>query len=308
MWTLTQAHSRLKFRRVPQNLNDDFNSVYGCGVRMAVGNSWIYLRLSLFEDAVDLTRKSWMEFLTPMVRKSCWKTSGREQLLSDLLASETISEPQMPVNYEPLTPVYTCFGLPYVKLTVKDILTALHIDPAVMRVLKVHYEDRYFMTPKCWIFFYWIMKEFHFDDDAGIEIVTMPLADKPGHPILDRHGFGLDQFRLRQTSSKVAGYAIANDDIDLFKDYVANKLGIATARVSCQMEHNPQNVQHGRELQIIYVDENGVLKKVTILLDSGMDMLNFNFNGYTPMFSENAKLLAYYNQRYYIARGSSVNV
>ena len=70
------------------------------------------------------------------------------------------------------------------------------------------------------------------------------------------------------------------------------------------IENDPRNVLHGRELQITFVDANGVLKMITILFDSGMDMLNFNFNGYVSMFSETTKSLAFYNQRYYIARGA----
>lgn len=305
IWGLMQAHGRLKFRRVSPNLHDAFNSLYDSGVRLAVEDHWIFMRLSLLDNAVDLARKSWLDVLTPTVRKSCWTTVGQEEILAQLLNIETVVEPQMPINQELISPVYTSAGMPYVQLTARDILSQLHIKPEEIQVKSVRYEDRYFMTPKCWIFFYWLMKEFHFDVGASIEIVTMPLADKPGHPVLDLHGFNLDLFRLRSTSARVAGYAIANEDVDKFRNYVANKLCVDPSKFSCQMEGNPQNVQHGRELQIIYVDKNGEEERVTILLDSGMDMLNFNFNGYASMFSEDTKQLAYYNQRYYIARGGN---
>ncbi|MBQ6338483.1 MAG: DEAD/DEAH box helicase [Kiritimatiellae bacterium] len=304
MWALMRAHGRLKFRKVQGDLRDDFNSIYGCGVRLAVGEHWIYLRLSLLDDPVDLSHKSWMDVLTPAVRRTCWTTIGREVLLARLLEGETITEPLLPINHEEIEPVYTRTGLPYLQLTVQDILRQLDIDPAVINVRKVHYEDRYFMTPKSWIFFYWLMEEFRFDNDANIEIVTMSLADKPGHPVLDLHGFDLNRFRLRQTSSKVAGYAIDNDDVETFRVFVADKLGMVSENFNLSIENDPRNVLHGRELQITFVDANGVLKMITILFDSGMDMLNFNFNGYVSMFSETTKSLAFYNQRYYIARGA----
>lgn len=307
MWTLMQAHGRLKFRRVTQALLNDFKSVYDCGVRLAVGEHWTYLRTQMFDNAVDLTHKSWMDFLTPSVRRACWTTSGREQLLVALLAQGTIIEPEIPVNHEPLTPIYTRTSIPYLQLTVKDILNKLHIDPATMKVQKIHYEDRFFMQPKSWIFFYWLMKEFHFASDAKIEIVALDLTQKPNHPIFNRFGWGLEQFRLRQTASKAVGYAIDSNDVELFRCFVANKLGLASGQFCCQIESNPGNVTHGRELQITYEDTNGSLKIVNIFFDSGMDMLDFNFNGYTPMFSEAAKQLAHYNQRYYIARGPVVD-
>lgn len=307
MWALSQAHRRLKFRPVSAALKEDFRTIYGSGAHFAVDGHWYFLRMPLVgeEREASLSRKSWMEFLSPTIRKSCWTTEGREDALAQFAGLDPLGEPVMSAANIDVKPVYTQSGLAYSDLPAAKILKNLGIDTGKVRVRSVHYEDRYFMTPRSWIFFSWILREFRFEPDASVHVVTMPLAEKNGHPVLNLFGHALDRFYLRPTNEKVLGYAITREDADEFRSYVADKLVIRPSNFVCSFEERSVNVAHGREMRIELVDETGKVDTISILFDSGMDMLRFNFTTSCRMFSDELKSLATYDQRYYIVRGGA---
>ena len=307
MWALSQADRRLKFRPVSPDLREEFYSLHDNGAHFAIDGHWYFLRTQLAngERQTSFSRKSWLEFLTPTIRKSCWTAEGRGDVLARFMGLSLLNEPPMPVNQCDIRTIYTKNGLAYSNLNAAKILEKLGIDTSKIRVKCVHYEDRYFMTPKSWIYFSWLLREFRFEGDARIDIVTMPLDEKPGHPVLNLFGYPLDRFLVRPTNARILGYAITREDAEGFKEYVARKIGINSERFVCSYAENPADVSHGREMQIELVGEDGGIDRVSIFFDSGMDMLRFNLLTSYPLFSDALKSLAVYDQRYYIVRGAA---
>ena len=261
IWNFKELFKNVKFYEVDFEANE-WKDIYDVsGIRFCLCGSW-YLTDTMQNDSClaekDISEQTWY----------CCK--------------EEITIPPAAEIKQPTPPKYTAektiiipHNKPYYDFPVKEILKKLELQFNNCTIKKIVYNDRYFLTTKCWKFLYLLLKQMPLTSETDIQITARTSTNLDNGTALDTQGWH-NSIMYPYIRKNICKYDLKLETVkDLFIPQFSSWFGLANGKLSVKYTGSKdETLPHSRIMTIVY-DLNGEEKTTNLIWDKGMDILNY---------------------------------